>query len=248
MPGPGDPWWWALLVSLLSGFVGAGLTTWWTWARRPKLRVSFNPFDVGVLVDTPATAERVDGQGRTIEFVQRALRLRIENHGETTAHQVNVSMIEFCYRPRGVELWEYMADEVLELHLALAERALFDLPPKGHRWVDLAYADQCERGSRLRFGFAAAAPNRLALMGFGQSGLYSAAVVVTAANAEATPPTRIHWEWGGGPREDLTMVTVRRDDDGLWANLLTPPLPELCALAGVAAVCVMFGVGQATGG
>ena len=163
MPDPQNPWW-LLLVSLLSGLAGALIQAAWTWFRRPKLVVSFSPFDVGMIVDSPAWSGLRIGQMRT-------LRLRVENRGLTSAHKVHASMIELVMFSLGRSSPSYLIDEVLELRLALSDQAFFDLAPKGYRWIDVAYLDVFEEvGPSLRFGIVSAVPGRMALMGFRRTG------------------------------------------------------------------------------
>lgn len=192
---------WTLLASLLSGLFALWLKGLTEWRRRPKLSVSFLPYDLGLAVDTPAERSGRLGQ-------QRALRLIIRNTGETTAHGVIVSMIEFCYFPAAGDP-QYLFDEVLDLARALTGRARFDLGPKSHRWIDLAYSDDFGPPPEpLRFGFEAAEPARLRSMGFGTPGHYHAAVLARAENAEATSSLRLNWLWNGTPQRGLSAIWV----------------------------------------
>lgn len=198
-----------LLVSLLSGFLALLLMEALKWHRRPKLSVSFSPFDLGLVVDTPARQTELDGS--SIEGRQRALRLIIRNTGKTTAHRVTVSMVEFCYFPKASKP-QYLFDEVLDLARALTGHASFDLGPKSHRWIDLAFSDDFEASTPppLRFGFASSVlePARLREMGFGNPGHYHSVVVASSENAEATSPQRLNWVWSGIPCEGLSAVWV----------------------------------------
>jgi hypothetical protein len=197
-----ETWWFVLLVSLLSGLLALWLKDARDWLRRPKLSLSFSQYDLGLVVDTPAARPQPsETQGQ-----QRALRLIIRNTGKTTAHGVIVSMIEFCYFPPAGDP-QYLFDEVLDLARALTGRASFDLGPKSHRWIDLAYSDDFGPPAEpLRFGFEAAEPARLRWMGFGRPGHYHAAVLATAENAEATSLKRLDWLWNGTPQEGLSAI------------------------------------------
>lgn len=174
-------------VPLLAGIAGALLTLCvqglvWLW-RRPQLALSWNAH--GCEITTPTAG----GQ-------QRVLRLFIKNDGRTAAHNVNVSVIELSHWDLGAAAETAIAvDEVLDLHLGMSDRTVFDLAPGAHHWVDLAFVDDIGRGPSFRFGFIKE-PMRLALQGFGSQGNYSASVIATAENAKAKT-LRVNWEWDG---------------------------------------------------
>lgn len=160
---------------------------------------------------------RYPRQTRRAQGSMRALRLLIRNTGATTAHGITVNVIEFSYFPlRGRP--GYLFDEVLDLARALTERgraATFDLGPKSHRWIDLAFSDDFGVLEPLRFGFASPTPARLPLMGFGHPGLYDALVVATPENAEASRPRRPNWYWDGTPRVGLSALWTTPTSTGL---------------------------------
>lgn len=187
----------ALLQIFSGGLVGALVTLLASGAIyliwRPRLRVFFSEATRGCAVDTPAWGK--DQSGNVINGQQRVLRVFVENRGWTTAHNVNVSATELTFFPVSGSP-SMLVDEVLEFHLALSDRSMFDLAPGAHRWVDIAYADDFGRPVELRFGFAAAPPARLSLLGFGGTGRYSFALLATADNAGAET-RRIDWHWDG---------------------------------------------------
>jgi hypothetical protein len=181
-------------MAILSGVFGSALTlivgTLVFLARRPRLMAFFASRTRGCVVDTPSAV----GQ-------QRTLRVLVENWGWTSAHDVVVSVWRIAfYPPNGV--CATVADEVLELRLALTERTAFDLPPGGRRWVDVAYADEAGGDNALRFGFPTV-PMRINQLGFGGVGYYSFKVVITAHNASAVP-IQINWSWNG-TRQGLSI-------------------------------------------
>ena len=113
--------------------------------------------------------------------------MRVDNKGLKTAHNVCVSATEIEFRATGTTVF---ADEVLEFLLALSDgRAIFDLPPGGHRFIDVFFVEDFGNVTP-RFGFAQT-PHRLSLLGFGK-GSYSVRVVATADNASAKH-SRISW-------------------------------------------------------
>jgi hypothetical protein len=106
-------------LSVLLGMVGSALTigvggiVW--FIRRPRLHLLFTADVRGCRVDTPSNV----GQ-------QRVLRLFVKNRGWTAAHNVNVCAVKLEYYPQTGGRSE-QADEVLDYHLALSDRTVFDL-------------------------------------------------------------------------------------------------------------------------
>jgi hypothetical protein len=174
---------------VLGGFVGAlgalavnGLV--WFYLR-PKLKMSFTAMTRGCIIDTPSQGGR-----------QRALRIFIENHGWKTAHQVSVSATHIEFYPSEQGNPAVLADDVLQLQLALtADRTIFDLPSGAYRWIDVVFADDMGQGATLRFGFSVQ-PLRLPEQGFGGRGSYSMEVTATSEDASAGT-TKISWHWDG---------------------------------------------------
>jgi hypothetical protein len=105
----------------------------------------------------------------TIPSLLRILRLQVKNDGNVTARKVTMTMTKLEFG-RSFERGDALANEVLDLKLALSGRSTFDIPPKSHRWVDLIYAEEFEGKVKLRPGFARGWPARLPLMGFGERG------------------------------------------------------------------------------
>ena len=69
--------------------------------------------------------------------------MHVENYGLTTAHNVCVASTRLELYPTSGHP-QALADEVLEIDLALVDRSVFDLPSRAHRWVDIVYVDELE--------------------------------------------------------------------------------------------------------
>ena len=124
-------WAW-LAATLTGGLAGSVLTLLFgalrDWNRRPKLRLSFAEGAKGCVVNTPLQMKGPSSGEVIATGRQRVLRMLVENYGRTTAHKVCVSSTRLALTPIAGRP-EELADEVLEFHLALVDRSIFDLPP-----------------------------------------------------------------------------------------------------------------------
>jgi hypothetical protein len=182
------------LIVVLAALAGAVLTQLFNaltlWYRQPALRLAFSKNEAGCLVDAPA---RFTINGKSVVGVQRCLRIKVKNTGRSIARSVNVCVTEIIFYDLSSQ-GRVFAEEVLDLPLALSRRAVFELAPGGHRFIDLFFVDDPGTGPALRFPFNPM-PDRLALQGFGP-GSYSAAIFATAENASSCR-RRLFWHWDG---------------------------------------------------
>jgi hypothetical protein len=183
---------WFLVLS--GGLAGALFSHFIGWWRRPRLKLSFQSDVAGCAVDTPAYGE--DEGGQTIEVDQRYLRLKVENRGRTSARGVNVCVtkIEFYSPAEDTFLFD---EEVLDLPVALYGRNVFDLPRRGHRFMDVFAVEANAAGLGWRFGFVAP-PLRLYRRAYGP-GHYFVTVFASANNARSVV-RRFQWYWDGTHR------------------------------------------------
>jgi hypothetical protein len=202
-------------ITALSGGLGGAVLTlvgqsvkrWWT---KPVLFAMFKADEPGCEVETPAKLVNRETNEVIAECQQKYLRLKIENQGRSFAKNVSVCVTHITYTRPGAGKGEF-SEEVFELGLSLGQgRTVFNLAPKGHRFVDLVHTEVChirngcslppdrvpQAGCQARrhFDFVTS-PFRLEDLGFTR-GSYHIVVFASAENA-ASLREEFEFSWDG---------------------------------------------------
>lgn len=184
--GQARMWLTALTGGLAGALITLGLQALGRYWNRPILKIVFQNDEPGCAVTTPGVYKDPQGNLHTVQ--QKYLRLKITNQGNTFAKNTSVCVTEINYGAVA------FAEEVFDLKLAqTGNQAIFNLAPKGHRFVDLVHATQ-ESGGPVTLGFDfVTGAIRLALLPFG-SGQYEMKVFATAENAKSVSGG-FNWSW-----------------------------------------------------
>jgi hypothetical protein len=179
----------ALAGAILTLFVQAV----WKWITGPNLNVICSDHEAGCFALTPAFYHNATGQ--TIATSQQNyLRIKVKNSGYAYAKGVSVCVTEIGFRPKN-GTWEPFDEEVLDLKAAITGMIRFDLPARGHRFVDLAHCSKVANNSAPTFGFDFLQhPQRYANLN--RVGTYRVKTFVSAENSGSRIKT-IQWEWDG---------------------------------------------------
>jgi hypothetical protein len=193
-----------ILTALTGGLAGAFITLGGQalirYRNRPRPEILFSANVRGCVVNTPAWREDQQGnilndpEGNPRVFQQRYLRIRIDNIGRAFAQNASVSVTRISFQSAGQDT-AHFAEEVFDLKLALTkDKAIFNIPAGGHRFVDLIHSEQEGQHIKLVFDFVVSAA-RLNLLGFGV-GRYAMTVFVAAENCQSVT-SHIRWSWDG---------------------------------------------------
>ena len=192
------------------------LTTQSRGSDSPGFHLIFSSNVPGCLVNLPGylqdnTGRQVlDANNNPIIAPLRYLRLKIENRGYTVAQGVNVyvTKLSFWHQTTGTEEFD---EEVMDLPVARYARPTFDLPPGGHRYMDVFSAWEHDGHHEFRFAFAMP-PDRIYLRPY-SFGSYRAALTATSHNASAKHlPIDWHWDQRQGATIPTDQRTRRKND------------------------------------
>lgn len=125
-------------VAVFGGLAGAILNQVWigfrTWRKRPILRVEFDERVDGCVVDNV----RFKRSNTLVEGTRKYLRLRVFNHGSTTARDAQVMLVHLSNPKSG---WA-LDGEVLDALWSSCEGAVkMDIPSQSPRYADICCAE-----------------------------------------------------------------------------------------------------------
>jgi len=189
--------WYFLIAAVLGGgLAGAFFNHAIAWLRQPRVHLIFSSGVPGCLVNLPGYLQDngkpvLDANNDPVSVPMRYLRIKIENRGRTVAQGVNVyvTKLNFWHQTAGTEEFD---EGVMDLPLARLARLTFDLPPGGHRYMDVFSVWEHNGHHKFQFAFAAR-PDRIYLRPYG-FGSYRAALTATSHNATAKH-LPIDWHW-----------------------------------------------------
>lgn len=163
--------------SILTLF-GQQIVAWWT---APRLAIDFHETYPGCRVRTPANVG-----GPQIE--QHYIRVKIRNHGWSTAKNVSVAVTGVGLKSGDFD------EEVLDLQTSISAKPVFDIGRQGYRFVDLFHLVSRSGGIEAKFDFVNT-PVRFQRI-TAEPHEFTARIFVSADNA-ASFCREVVWQWDG---------------------------------------------------